>query len=453
MKRIFLPICIIFFILPSLHSQIELVFTAQYNLFHKQLDSVFVENITQGGDTTLYYPDTTLVLSVAVGTTDLTISSFLLKPCFPNPFEETTSFELYLSKSEPVSVTIYDLLGRVVAQFKNNLNSGKHTFSFSPGSEKFYSILVETPSQKQVLKAVHVGPSNAGCSIECTNMNAISSVHKSTRSGFVWQSGDTLRFTGYVTIGANLKSYEIITDHPIANSFYTFVITDGLPCAAQPLIVDPRDGMTYYTVKLGNQCWMAENLKYLPAVFPADTISLTNPLYYVYDYNGTNVSSAMATMNFSDYGVLYNWSAAMAGSASSSSNPSGIQGVCPSGWHIPSDAEWKELEVFMGMSSGDADASEWRGTNEGGKLKSTSLTFWNLPNTGASNSGNFTGLPGGTCFGTGFFYYIGNTGYFWSSTENTATHSWFRALHYSQSKVYRSYFEKYFGYSVRCVKD
>jgi uncharacterized protein (TIGR02145 family) len=138
-------------------------------------------------------------------------------------------------------------------------------------------------------------------------------------------------------------------------------------------IKDARDNQTYRIVTIGSQTWMAENLKYLPSVVRPRTGSKTTPHYYVYGYDGTNVTDAKATANYNTYGVLYNWPAAMNGTASSTTNPSGVQGVCPDGWHLPSDAEWTELTDYLG---GAIDA--------GGKLKETGTTHWNSPNTSAT---------------------------------------------------------------------
>jgi uncharacterized protein (TIGR02145 family) len=205
---------------------------------------------------------------------------------------------------------------------------------------------------------------------------------------------------------------------------------------------DARDGNHYDAVKIGNQIWMAENLKYLPSVFGSASVSPVTPHYYVYGYDGTNVDSAKATANYSTYGVLYNWSAAMAGSVSSTANPSGVQGVCPTGWHLPSDAEWTELSDYLG---GESVA--------GGKLKETSTTHWESPNTDATNETGFTALPGGYRDNDGIFYYIGDFGSWWSATEYPVGYAWLRAVGFPDSDLFRSNYGDEFGFSVRCVRD
>jgi uncharacterized protein (TIGR02145 family) len=205
---------------------------------------------------------------------------------------------------------------------------------------------------------------------------------------------------------------------------------------------DTRDGNHYDVVKIGNQVWMAENLAYLPSVVGPSTGSQTTPYYYVYGYDGTVVADAKATTNYATYGVLYNWTAAMASSASSTSNPSGVQGVCPDGWHLPSDAEWTELTNYL------------EGTSvAGGKLKETGTTHWTSPNTGATNETGFTALPGGYRNYGGTFFNIGNYGFWWSATDFNSNYAWYRNMGYDISDVSRSNYFKELGFSVRCVRD
>ncbi len=218
---------------------------------------------------------------------------------------------------------------------------------------------------------------------------------------------------------------------------------------------DQRDGTTYETVTLGDQEWMAENLKYLPDVSGPGAGASASPYYYVYGYDGTDVAEAKATNNYSTYGVLYNFNAAMSGASGTDLNPSGVQGVCPDGWHVPSDAEWKELEMTLGMSQVEADDTGRRGENEGSCL-AADTDLWVY---GALRGGDpiglsgFDALPGGNR-GTNTAFenkaYLGN---WWSGTEGTSSSSKVRVIEYNFRTVYRINYDKKMGLYLRCVKD
>ena len=150
--------------------------------------------------------------------------------------------------------------------------------------------------------------------------------------------------------------------------------------------------------------------------------------YYVYDYQGTDLGAAQATDNYETYGVLYNFPAVM------------TEGICPSGWHIPSDGEFTELTDFLG---GEGVA--------GGKMKEAGYDHWYSPNTGATNSSGFTGLPGGYRY-SGGFYSNGYYGYWWSASES-GSHSWKRRLDVNYDDVGRSLNYRDYGFSARCVRD
>ena len=181
-----------------------------------------------------------------------------------------------------------------------------------------------------------------------------------------------------------------------------------------------HEGYDYSTVLIGDQCWFAENCRYLPEVSPSNEGNTYDPYYYVYEYEGTDVAVAQATANYATYGVLYNWPAVM------------TEGICPSGWHIPSDGEWQTMEISLGMSEADAASEGWRGSPVGDYLKST--YGWNSGGNG-SNSSGFTGLPGGYRYSGGFSY-NGNYGFWWSASESGSS-SWKRALVYYYDSVVR----------------
>jgi len=203
---------------------------------------------------------------------------------------------------------------------------------------------------------------------------------------------------------------------------------------------DFRDGRTYKVVKIRKQTWMAENLAWLPFVSPSNTSSEKENFYYVYGYEGTNVSAAKSTANYTTYGVLYNRAASLV--------------ACPFGWHLPNDAEWKILEKNQGMSQSDADATDWRNSGTvGGKLKEAGTSHWIFPNTGATNSCGFTALPGGNRIYLGGFRYLGLNAYFWSASESGALNAWYRYLYYDNAGVYRYYSSRSNGFSVRCLQN
>ena len=183
---------------------------------------------------------------------------------------------------------------------------------------------------------------------------------------------------------------------------------------------DSRDEQTYQWVKIGNQIWMAENLnathyadgtpiQEVTGDANWDTLVVSDEAYcWHYDDSTSNAET---------YGALYTWAAAMKGSGSSSSNPSGVQGVCPDGWHLPSDDEWKELEMYLGMSQSDADNAGWRGTNEGSKLAGNASLWYDgdSENNAEFGTSGFTALPGGCRVNNGNFGGIGYNGYWWST--------------------------------------
>lgn len=227
---------------------------------------------------------------------------------------------------------------------------------------------------------------------------------------------------------------ELDVDYDMENQLLYF--TEGAT------ITDSRDGNVYKIVTIGDQVWMAENLKYLPGVVGPTTGSETVPYYYVYGYNGTDVNAAITTANYNTYGVLYNWPAAMAGEAGSSSVPSGVQGVCPDGWHLPSDAEWSMMFDYLGGTS-----------VAGGKLKEAGTQHWLAPNSGATNSTGFTALPGGFRVNSNSFANKGINGYWYSATDFDVNRAFGPYMYYNDSEIKYNGLTKDYAFSIRCVKD
>ena len=196
-----------------------------------------------------------------------------------------------------------------------------------------------------------------------------------------------------------------------------------------------HDNYTYSTVQIGDQCWFSENCRYLPSVTAYED-SNDVPMYYVYDYEGTDVGAAKATDNYETYGVLYNWPAVM------------TEGICPSGWHIPSDGEWQTMEISLGMSESEAAQMGWRGSPVGDYMKSTS--GWDAGGNG-SNSSGFDGRPGGYADASGFNS-SGKVVDWWSSSYEGIS-AVKRSLYYLNDDVNRNHTPSSYGLSARCVID
>jgi len=216
---------------------------------------------------------------------------------------------------------------------------------------------------------------------------------------------------------------------------------DQNPVSRSEPVMD-RDGNVYATVRIGGRLWMAENLK-VTHYRNGDVIpDVTDSTEWSNLDTGACTSYGNLLRNRPVYGLLYNWHSVNDG-----------RNIAPDGWHVPTDEDWKELEMALGMSRSEADRTQWRGTDEGGKLKETGTSHWQSPNRNATNETGFSAIPGGFRYDNGRFNSFGYYAYFWSSTEIDAVNAWFRYLGYGDSYVFRFGSDKRFGFSVRCVQD
>jgi len=229
--------------------------------------------------------------------------------------------------------------------------------------------------------------------------------------------------------------------------FFLFAVLVFISCSKNPTepnenetktgTIRDIDGNVYQVVRIGKQCWMAENLKVtkyrngewiINVASPDSWSDLSIGAYCNYDNNFDNTSI---------YGNLYNWYAVR-----------DKRNIAPDGWHVPTDSEWQELVDYLG---GDTQAGE--------KMKSIGMDDnsddpWDEPNEGATNESGFSALPGGYRSSNGIFDGEGSSSYFWFSTETSSSTAYGRYLYYDKSNVF-SYdsSEQKAGYSIRCVKD
>ena len=226
-------------------------------------------------------------------------------------------------------------------------------------------------------------------------------------------------------------------------------LEDRLPFECGTSKVEDADGNRYATVVIGTQCWMKENLrttKYAngTAIEVGTSTSTTIPYRYAPNGNESNVAT---------YGYLYNWVAVMNGASSSDANPSGVQGICPTGWHVPSDEEWTQLETYVKSQtdyqcSGSYIAKALAST-AGWNTSGTTCAVGNIPDD--NNKTGFSVLPAGNYSGS--YYNIGGNASLWSATEGGSTYAYGCGLNYANAYVARGTSYKENAFSVRCLRD
>ena len=209
----------------------------------------------------------------------------------------------------------------------------------------------------------------------------------------------------------------------------------GAPVGSFQNNVSDIDGNSYKTVQIGTQVWMAENLKTSKYSDGTTISNITDDTQWQNNTTGAWAYYNNDAANNAKYGKLYNWYA-----VSKTSN--GNKNMCPTGWHIPTDAEWKVLTDYLGGNS-----------VAGGKLKEVGTISWNSPNTSATNTSLFTGLPGGYRSYVGNYGDIGGLGNWWSSTEYYTNYAWYRDLGSRSGGAGRYGNGMKYGFSVRCLRD
>lgn len=203
-------------------------------------------------------------------------------------------------------------------------------------------------------------------------------------------------------------------------------------------IIDTRDNQSYNTVQIGERCWMAENLN-VGEMVPGSQNQINNQTIEKYCYED-NLD------NCSEFGGLYQWDEMM-----QYENTTGGKGICPNGWHIPSETEWCTMAMTVDPTVDCNNGAGLTGADIGFKLKSTS--GWNGGGSG-SNSSGFNALPAGQRYNYGYFYYQGDYAYFWSSYLDIYMNwPWYNGVSYDVDAMNRGAEQKEFGFSVRCAKD
>lgn len=417
----------------------ELTFTAVNNTTHVQMDSIKVLNRTQGGDTVLYYPDTVLTIYY-VGLSEITkkMNGFQVFQNYPNPVADQTTISINVPEKDKVSMAIMDLLGRVILRSGMVLEKGTHSFRFTPGPGSLFFFSAEWRGSNSSIKILQTScVTNRPGSLEYIGGEISSPQLKVMRDirDFIYAPGDTLLFIGYTdTIQSG------ILDNPEESHTYTFQFATNIPCLGMSIV--EYGSRVYNTIQIFSQCWLKENLN-AGIMIPGSQWMTDNGVIEKYCYDDD-------TNNCNIYGALYWWDEMM-----QYVTQQGVQGICPPGWHIPTDEEWKVLEGAVDSQYGIGD-SIWdyngeRGLDAGTNLKATN--GWYYGGNGTDLFG-FSGLPGGYHDSAGFFALMGEDGNWWLSNEDNISYAYGRTLVNWNEGVDRwtSWYKAY-SFSVRCLRD
>ncbi|MBN2411271.1 T9SS type A sorting domain-containing protein [candidate division KSB1 bacterium] len=348
--------------------------------------------------------------------------AFNLNQNYPNPFNPTTVISYELPHPADVRIEIYNVLGqriktlfdgfqsnlygRVIWYGTNDLGQGVSTGVY------IYSLAAEgiRINKKMLLIDGHTGENNISGST-MPNITGPGQLNKTMSTNYYLRvSGDSL---------STVQDTLVVTDNMTHDVSIYRTITD-------------IEGNVYKIVKIGDQWWMAENLKVthyrngdpIPNVTDStDWVTLKSGAFCNYN----NIENYVST-----YGRLYNWFAV---------NDNNF--IAPEGWHVPSDEEWRVLINYLGGSE-----------VAGGKIKESGTSHWFEPNTGATNESDFSALPGGYRFIYDSDYYlIFSNAYFWFSTEIYDNYAWYCVIYYNNANINSNFDDKHYGMSIRCVRD
>jgi uncharacterized protein (TIGR02145 family) len=508
MKKFTVFVCLLLGGLPGLAQDLAVTFTAAKATV--KIDSVKATNLAT--DEAVSLPgDATLLLVPKTGVFSITSDpgSSLI---FPNPFPGRSSVQVRINEPQDIRLTVRDLAGKSIVQTSVFVPAGENSFLLNLATPGIYFAVIETNQGSSGHKLICIGASGNGNQLHYNGLEPTSLKSSGSSYRLGYSSGDTVRFvcesgdfeSVFTDSPMESKSYEIrfkpmacFTVTPEGGTTETLILLDASACGDAetgpadlrvrwdldgdgswdtdydftkefylqypkvgsyavnlevidqdeltgsvtktvvidfPAFTDERDGHIYKYIKIGKQVWMAENLAWLPEVSPPTAQSEEDNRYYVYGYESDSVEEARTLENYTTYGVLYNQSAA--GQA------------CPSGWHLPTDDEWKDLEMALGMTPAQANEKYASRGNVAGKLKEAGTAHWMSPNEGATNSTGFTALPGGILFGYYEYDLLGEKACFW-----TASWSVGRILHHDEVGITAAYWVIQQGFSVRCVRD
>ncbi len=408
------------------------------------VETVEVKNTTQQTSLTLNGSDTLHLVDV-VGISQIVLENAGMR-VYPNPTRHTSRVEFYNSEDGNVTVEIIDITGKTLSALSVNLSRGLQAFEIQGLGTGIYLLRATTETTVHQQRLITYAQSFGNPQINYLGSfdpSMTPSQMKSTKNIVVMQYNDGERFVIKGITGDYSHTLSVIPSESLSIDFEFMDCIDG-------------DGNHYGVVTIGEQVWMTENLKTTNYIngeaieYPGTDLiaweSNTNGAYAWYDND----------ISWKDnYGALYNWHAV-----------NNANGLCPIGWHVPSDANWTQLvdyvvaqgfpnSSFVPNSTGNALKS-CRQVNSplGGDCNTTEHPRWDSHHAhhGFDEFG-FSGLPGGDRGSTGGFLLFGSRGSWWSSEEDSLEGAWCWFVARNAGNLRRLYSDKRIGFSVRCIKD
>jgi len=414
----------------SLHTKAQ---TYSISFSGSGLSAVKVQNLTTGVIVDVPAGDV-LLLSVITGIPEVSNMKSSGLKVYPNPITDKSTMVLLPPLAGDAIISVCDMTGKVLTQYKGYVENYTQEFNLSGIKNGLHIITVQGNGYQFSEKLLSNGKSTGTVNIVkiSNNIQAVAEKKPIMNSkgvqgnvNMAYTSGERLKYTA---VSGNNKT--IMTDIPAADKTVTFTFTE----------CKDGDNNYYPVVQINTQLWMAENLK---TTKYNDNTAIPN-------ITGNAAWAALTTCAYSDYnnipansttyGRLYNWYAADNNAATKVASNGG-KNVCPTGWHVPTDAEWITLTTYLG---GESIA--------GGKLKETGTTHWITPNTSATNETGFTALPGGNRYYDGAYYGIRNYGDWWSSMQSSTSGAWNSDMGYGSANA-GGLSDERDGFSIRCVRD
>ncbi len=475
------------------------------------LNRVIVSNLTKGWQETLTWPDTVLVMSTTgihnVGTFPET--SLQLSQNTPNPFNGTTFVNLQVTEPGDVTVVVTDIIGRTVSVVpvvsavsvvetfhetslcKTLLHKtspqqpqpGIYQLRVSLSPAGIYFLTARQNGHTASIKMVNIGDGGADNVTvnDMVDINTVETFHETSLRKTLshktsphetsphhcqpkyaprgttdnpFDPGDQMEYVGFAIInGMEVESFHITQDQ-YASETIVLSFANIQPCLNNPTVTD-IEGNVYNTLQIGSQCWIKENLR--TTMFEDGTTIPMGALYTSPEPHYYDDSSSIIPLE--ERGYLYNWAAAMHNAAASAAAPSGVRGICPEGWHLPSDAEWIVLKNFVSSQSEYICAG-----NTDNIAKALASTHWWSSYSEAcvpgdqsvypNNATGFSAVPAGTLWVYGYndaSLYAN----FWSSTENdiSTASAIYYGMDYDSPAFFRASCTKDRRAAVRCLRN